>query len=105
MGGTGWGARGGVWHRVGCGTGWGAGSSVLLDGSSRARSVGVAQRDPPLLLPPLLLLQVLIADLAGEHSVSADGGMDLFSLGVLAWEVMTGKRFYGGEGPGYGMRE
>ena len=24
--------------------------------------------------------------------------MDLFALGILAWEVMTGKRFYGGEG-------
>lgn len=41
--------------------------------------------------------QIPGADLAGEAHIAADGSMDLFALGILAWEVMTGKRFYGGE--------
>lgn len=34
--------------------------------------------------------------MCGEATISADPSMDMFSLGVLAWEVMTGKRFFGG---------
>lgn len=34
--------------------------------------------------------------MSGEASISADPSMDMFSLGILAWEVMTGKRFFGG---------
>jgi serine/threonine protein kinase len=33
--------------------------------------------------------------MCGEASIAADPSMDMFSLGVLAWEVMTGKRFFG----------
>ena len=80
-------------------------SSALLGDCSRAPPVGVTTRAPPRGCCRCCRLQVLIADLTGEHSISADGGMDLFSLGVLAWEVLTGKRFYGGEGAGVGWGE
>lgn len=36
--------------------------------------------------------------MAGEATIAADPCMDMFALGVLAWEVMTGKRFFGGAG-------
>lgn len=35
------------------------------------------------------------ADLLGEATLAAEHSMDLFALGILAYEVMTGKRFYG----------
>ncbi len=52
------------------------------------------QPAPPALLPALP--QLPAADMSGEASIAADPSMDMFSLGVLAWEVMTGKRFFGG---------
>lgn len=42
------------------------------------------------------LSQLPAADMCGEATIAADPSMDMFSLGVLAWEVMTGKRFFGG---------
>lgn len=78
---------------------------MLLSGQ-RARAPGTlnapaAHHSPSLAtaLPPPTTSsphQVVAADLAGESSMPAEFSADLFSLGVLAWEVMTGKRFYGG---------
>lgn len=48
-------------------------------------------------LYPSPLLQIPAADLLGEATLAAEHSMDLFALGILAYEVMTGKRFYGGE--------
>lgn len=39
--------------------------------------------------------EIPAADLAGEATIAADPSMDMFALGILAFEVMTGKRFYG----------
>ncbi|KAL4444917.1 hypothetical protein ABPG77_003967 [Micractinium sp. CCAP 211/92] len=39
--------------------------------------------------------EIPAADLLGEATLAAEHSMDLFALGILAYEVMTGKRFYG----------
>lgn len=39
--------------------------------------------------------EIPAADLAGDATIAADPSFDMFALGILAFEVMTGKRFYG----------
>lgn len=48
---------------------------------------------PACVVPCCALPQVVAADLAGESSIAANFSHDLFAMGVLAYEVMTGERF------------
>ncbi len=43
---------------------------------------------------PLCHLQVIGADVMGESSVASDPAQDMWAYGVIAYEILAGRRFF-----------